>query len=219
MKVLLLEDEAMLRSSIKEFLEDLDCLVDDFYDGLSALKAFENCEYDALLLDINVPNLDGFGLLESVRKKDELKPVIFITAMTDIEDITKAYNLGCSDYIKKPFGLQELWLRLKNIVSIVGTKEQTMLKLSNHYSYNKERKALLFQGNQFDMSKKHMGIIELLVNNIGFCVPLDSFRNIVWGREDIDDATIRTEINRLKKLLNEDLIVNIKGVGYRIEKP
>ena len=218
MKILLLEDEAMLRSSIKEFLEELDCEVDDFFDGKDALKAFESDEYDALLLDINVPSMDGYGLLEKVRQTNTLKPVIFITAMTDIDDITKAYNLGCSDYLKKPFGLQELWLRLKSIVGIVATKEAPLLKLSKSYGYDKKRKTMMYGDKEFSLSKKHLAIIELLAGNIGFCVPLESFRGFAWDREDIDDATIRTEINRLKKLLSEDFIINIKGVGYKIEK-
>ena len=133
-------------------------------------------------------------------------------------EITKAYNLGCSDYVKKPFGLQELWLRLKNIISIVGTKEQIDIKISGHYSWSRVKRALLFDGNEFVMSKKHLDIIDLLIKNIGFCVPLDSFRTFVWEREDIDDATIRAEINRLKKMLKEEFITNIKGVGYKIEK-
>jgi len=218
MKILLLEDEAMLRSSVKEFLEELECSVDDFFDGKDALRAFEENEYDALLLDINVPGLDGFELLESVRVKNPLKPVIFITAMTDIEEITRAYNLGCSDYIKKPFGLQELWLRLKSIVNIIGTKEENGIKLSKKYSFDKKRKALLYENREFTLSKKHLEILELLVKNIGFCVPLENFRSFVWYREDIDDATIRAEINRLKKLLSEEFIINIKGVGYKIER-
>lgn len=218
MKILLLEDETMLRSSIKEYLEELGCEVDDYFDGKIAFEAYKNSEYDALLLDINVPSMDGFGMLSSVRENNPLKPVIFITAMTDIEDITRAYNLGCSDYLKKPFGLQELWLRLKSIVHIVSTKEEPLLKLTQNYCYDKKRAVLLRDGKEFALSKKHSSIIELMVKNIGYCVGLDSFRSFVWDREDIDDATIRTEINRLKKLLTDDFIVNIKGVGYKVDK-
>ncbi len=122
MKILLLEDEAMLRSSIKEFLEALGSEIDDFFDGAQALCALRENMYDVLVVDINVPSLNGYELLEEVRKKDKNLPVIFITAMTDIDDITKAYNLGCSDYLKKPFKLEELWLRINQIFKLMEGK-------------------------------------------------------------------------------------------------
>lgn len=218
MKILLLEDEAMLRSSIAEFLKELGSDVDDFFDGADALDAVKNNAYDVLVVDINVPTLNGYEFLEEVRKKDKTLPLIFITAMTDIDDITKAYNLGCSDYLKKPFKLEELWLRINQIFKLMEGKNSNILILSPKYRYDKKHKILYYENKEQALSRKHLQIIDLLASNTNFTFDLDAFRHRVWERDDIDDATIRTEINRLRKLLKEDLIINAKGLGYKLEK-
>jgi two-component system, OmpR family, response regulator len=218
MRILLLEDEAMLRSSIKEFLEAHGSEVDDFFDGAQALAALRDAVYDVLVVDINVPTLNGYELLDEVRQKDKNLPVIFITAMTDIDDITKAYNLGCSDYLKKPFKLEELWLRISQIFKLMEGKNSNILILSPKYRYDKKHKALYYENKEQALSRKHLHIIDLLASNTNFTFDFDAFRRRVWERDDIDDATIRTEINRLRKLLKEDLIINAKGLGYKLEK-
>lgn len=218
MKILLLEDEAMLRSSIKEFLEACGGEVFDYYDGAEALAAFETLFFDALVVDVNVPTLNGYELLERVRQKDKNLPIIFITAMTDIEDITKAYNLGCSDYLKKPFKLEELWLRINQIFKLMEGKNANIVILSQKYRYDRKQKTLFYDNKEQALTKKHLHIIDLLSSNPGFVFNFDAFRRAVWERDDIDDATIRTEINRLKKLLKEEIIVNAKGLGYKIER-
>lgn len=218
MKILLLEDEAMLRSAILEFLEVHGCEVDGFFDGTDAFLAFGNKTYDVLVVDINVPSLDGYKLLEEVRKKDRNIPLVFITAMTDIDDITKAYNLGCSDYLKKPFKLEELWLRINQIFKLMEGKNSNILILSPKYRYDRKHKVLYYESKEQTLSRKHLQIIDLLASNTNFTFDFDAFRRRVWERDDIDDATIRTEINRLRKLLREDLITNAKGLGYKLEK-
>jgi DNA-binding response OmpR family regulator len=217
-KILLLEDEAMLRSSIKEFLEALGSEVSDFFDGADALDAVKSNIYDILVVDINVPTLNGYEFLEEVRKKDKTLPLIFITAMTDIDDITKAYNLGCSDYLKKPFKLEELWLRINQIFKLMDGKNSNILILSPKYSYDKKYKILYYDNKEQTLSRRHLQIIDLLASNTNFTFDFDAFRRRVWERDDIDDATIRTEINRLRKLLKEDLITNAKGLGYKLRK-
>ncbi len=218
MNILLLEDEAMLRSSIKEFLEAHGSDVEDFFDGSEALTAVSKKNFDVLVVDINVPSTNGYKLLEDVRQKDRSLPVIFITAMTDIDDITKAYNLGCSDYLKKPFRLEELWLRINQIFKLMEGKNSNILILSPKYRYDRKHKILYFENKEQVLSRRHLHIIDLLASNTNFTFDFDTFRQRVWERDDIDDATIRTEINRLRKILNEDLIINAKGLGYKLEK-
>ena len=218
MKILLLEDEAMLRSSVREFLEAKKCEVVDFYDVAEALESFRNGSFDALVVDINVPTLNGYELLEEVRKKDKNLPVIFITAMTDIDDITKAYNLGCSDYLKKPFKLEELWLRVGQIFKLMDGKNSNILLITQKYRYDKKHKVLYYENQEQPLSKKHLHIIDMLASNTNFTYDFDAFRRRVWERDDIGDATIRTEINRLRKLLKEEIIINAKGLGYKMGK-
>lgn len=219
MKILLLEDERMLRSSIKEYLGMLQNEVDDFSDGTSALEALRAREYDLFLLDIGVPEKSGFEVMEEIRAQKINRPVIFITASTEIEEIARAYELGCADYLKKPFKLQELWLRVTQIFRLLGISESDTVKLSRHYRYDKKRKVLILDGDIQPLTPKHQAIIDLLVENIGYCVDLERFKDAVWHRPDVDEATIRAEVGRVRKLLKDDLIQNTKGLGYKIEKP
>jgi DNA-binding response OmpR family regulator len=138
--------------------------------------------------------------------------------MTDIDDITKAYNLGCSDYLKKPFKLEELWLRVGQIFKLMDGKNSNILLITQKYRYDKKHKVLYYENQEQPLSKKHLHIIDMLASNTNFTYDFDAFRRRVWERDDIDDATIRTEINRLRKLLKEEIIINLKGLGYKLDK-
>jgi len=120
------------------------------------------------VVDVNVPTLNGYVLLEEVHQKDKNLPILFITAIAI---------------------------------------------LSSKYRYDKKHKILYYENKEQALSRKH-----LLASNMNFAFNFDSFRRRVWGCDDIDDATIRTEINRFRRLLKEELIVNAKGLGYKLEK-
>ena len=115
MKILLLEDESMLRSSIEEYLEALGHKVLSFGNGEEAYEAIKSDVFDLLILDINIPKMNGFSLLKSLNEIEQAYPSIFISANVDIEDISKAFELGAYDYLKKPFHLKELVLRIDKI--------------------------------------------------------------------------------------------------------
>lgn len=217
MKILLLEDEAMLNESICEYLTSLGYKAIGFVDGLDALNAIKNQNFDLLILDINVPNLDGLSFLETLHKLKIHTPVIFISALVDIEDISKAYELGCKDYIKKPFHLKELSLRIDRI-KLSNTTQTFYKRLTNHYSYNQESNELLFDNEVQVLTKRQSQIINLLAKNRGRVVDFDQFLEYVWSDQFVDNSTIRAEINRLKKNLKEDFIINVRGMGYMIDK-
>ncbi|MFT7859420.1 MAG: response regulator transcription factor [Sulfurimonas sp.] len=217
MKILLLEDEVMLNESICEYLQSLGHRVEPFFDGEKAYSAMQDNSYDLYILDINVPRIDGLSILEKLHDLKIYVPTIYISALVDIEDISRAYNLGCYDYLKKPFHLKELSLRIDRIVSSSKTPN-VHLALSKNYSYDQESKALYFQQEPQILTKKQSQIIDLLARNRGLVVDFDQFQEYVWDDMIVDNATIRAEVNRLKKILKEDLIVNVRGMGYMIEK-
>jgi len=217
MKILLLEDEVMLNESICEYLESDGHVTDSFFDGLKAYKSIQNNSYDLLILDINVPNMDGLTFLESIHKLKIHVPTIYISALVDIEDISRAYDLGCYDYLKKPFHLKELALRIDR-VKISTEVPLVHLRISKNYSYDQEHSFLLFDSEVQVLSKRQSQIIDLLARNRGRVVDFEMFRIYVWDEQIIDNATIRAEVNRLKKILKEDMIVNIRGMGYMIDK-
>jgi len=218
MKILLLEDEIMLNESIQEFLEAQGHVVDTFFNGLKAYEAIKENSYDLLILDINVPGMDGLSFLEKIHELKIHVPTIYISALVDIEDISRAYTLGCYDYLKKPFHLKELALRLDRIV-LSNETPRVHLRLSKNYSYDQEHSTLLFNGVPQTLTKRQSQIIDLLARNRGHVVDFEQFCIYVWDDQVVDNATIRAEINRLKKFLQEDIISNIRGMGYMIDKP
>ncbi len=218
MKILLLEDEIMLNESICEYLDAVGHQMVSFLDGLEALESIKENSYDLLILDINVPGIDGLSFLEQLHQLKIHVPSIYISALVDIEDISRAYNLGCYDYLKKPFHLKELTLRIDR-VKVDKETPRVHLRLSKNYSYDQEHSLLLFKNEPQVLSKKQSQIIDLLARNRGMVVDFEQFRIYVWDENIIDNATIRAEMNRLKKFLQEDVLVNVRGMGYMIEKP
>jgi DNA-binding response OmpR family regulator len=121
MNILLLEDEVMLHEAVAEYLERIGHVVTSFFDGQSALESILKQEFDILVLDINVPDLDGFELLQALHDHQIYTPAIYTSALIDIEDISRGFDLGAYDYLKKPFHLQELSIRIDRIKAMVQT--------------------------------------------------------------------------------------------------
>lgn len=218
MKILLLEDELMLQSSILEYLETLGHQCVAFNNGNEMNNSIKEDTYDLFIMDINVPDISGLELLEYVKNDNCNTPVIFISALIDIESITKAFDLGAADYIKKPFHLKELALRVQKIANEIDNTKREHILLSPNYSYMKKENRLLYNNEEQILTKKQQSIIECLCQNIGTIINFDIFREYAWSADIVSDATIRAEISRLRKVLKEDFIQNHKGVGYKVDR-
>ncbi|AFV97026.1 MULTISPECIES: response regulator transcription factor [unclassified Sulfuricurvum] len=218
MKILLLEDEQMLSEAINEYLLSSGHRVTSFYDGSDALEALKKETFDLLILDINVPGIDGLDLLEQLHTLKIRPPAIYISALVDIEGISRAYDLGCYDYLKKPFHLKELSLRIDKVMQSC-TIPQNHLRLSKSYAYDASTATLMCDNVTHPLTKRQLQMIDLLARNRGRVVDFDQFRNYVWDEEYVDNATIRAEVSRLKKSLKEDFIQNIRALGYMIDIP
>jgi len=171
-----------------------------------------------LILDINVPKMNGLELLKKLKDIKNVPTTIFISAQIDIEDISSAFELGASDYLKKPFHLKELSLRINRIKKEQTAKKSQQVILNSKYSFSKEKQILFFNNNAQTLTKKQLQILTLLSENIGMIVDFEKFRSYVWGGEPVDNATIRAEISRFRKSLKDDFIKNVKGIGYKIDK-
>ena len=218
MKILLLEDDVMLNDAITQYLSTAGHIITTAKEGNECINILQEEVFDLLVFDINVPNIDGLTILENLHKEKRMVPTIFISALLDIEDITRAFDIGCHDYLKKPFHLKELVLRIEKILKTRAVPMQHK-RLSKSYSFNCESMTLYFNNEPQVISKRQLQIIEFLTNNRSLVCNYDMFRDYVWNDDFIDNATIRAEVNRVKKVLKEDFIVNIRGVGYMITRP
>ncbi len=218
MKILLVEDDMMLNEMISEYLTSTGHVIISAKNGLESLGILESQKFDLLILDISLPDIDGFTILEKMHEQKRMIPTIYISALIDIEDISRAFDLGCFDYLKKPFHLKELTLRINKILKtrIVPQKHK---RLSKHYSFDAETMTLYFNNEPHILPKRQLQIIELLAQNRSLVVNYDMFRTYVWNDNYIDNATIRAEVNRVKTVLKEDFIKNIRGSGYMVERP
>ena len=217
MKVLLLEDERMLQSAIEEYLIDTGYEVDAYEDGKEAYRAISSNSYDLFIFDINTPTIDGLTLLENLQKEKIFVPTIFISAITLIEQISKAYELGCYDYLKKPFHLKELTLHIQRLLKMAKIECKYSIKLSKMYVYDLQKKRLLFDNEEQVLTLKQSQIIHLFASNVGRVVDFDMLRYYVWDNSQIDNATIRAEVHRVRGVLKEELIITLKGVGYQLK--
>jgi len=217
MRVLLLEDDYLYKVSIKEFLEEFNYQVDAFEDGQEALDAIYNKSYTALLLDIRVPTVDGFKILQKIRKDGIKTPVIILTSLTDIEDLSLGYELGCSDYIKKPFELRELKYRLEQIIKRnLFNSQDEFISLEDGYKFNVLTKQLFKDKTEIELSAIEQQLVNFLVKNRGVYQSLDTLQYEVWEGKDISYSDIRMCIKRVRTKTQKEFIKTKKFVGYKI---
>ncbi len=218
MKILLLENDPVLQSTIKEYLTNLGHHCVTFLYIQDAKYYLEDTVCDLLILNIDPKNYDGLKLYEDLKQKNFTTPVMFISSLVNIETISKAFDMGGSEYIKKPFHIKELGYRLQKLSYEIENIKREHILLSPSYSYIKKENKLLYNNVVQPLTKKQFYIIECLCKNIGSIINFDLFREYVWGSDLVSDATIRTEISRLRKVLKEDFIQNYKGIGYKIDR-
>jgi len=207
-QILLLEDEQLLGETIKDLLEESGYTVDHVLDGDAAADLSYEKKYDLYIFDINVPLLNGFELLEGLRNASDKTPTIFISAMVDLQSITKGFSLGAEDYIKKPFFPEELLLRVDAKLKTVKERFECG-KLAYDYATNE----LMMDGHHISLGEVQQKLFLLFVNN-----PLT-----VIDKSDLLDCletpsatALRVAINKLKQTTGLP-IENVRGVGYVLE--
>ncbi|HEY9191146.1 MAG TPA: response regulator transcription factor [Sulfurovum sp.] len=218
MKILILEDERILALSMKEFLEESGYEVECFTDSDAAYDAIYEKVYDLLLLDVKVPGeKNGFGMLEELRADGNMTPAIFITSLTDIDDLSRGYECGACDYIRKPFDLAELKLRVEQVMKVqCFASSEENIELPSGYNYDLKKMKLTYNGETVQLAKTETKILELLIKKRGSVVSCEMFWEEVWG-EWVDSANIRVQVGNLRKKLEKDFIKNVRGVGYSID--
>ena len=213
MKILLLEDDVILQDIIEEFLLETGYEVESFYDGEKALDAIGSNSYDMLLLDVNVPNIDGFEILSYLRDIGNTTPAIYITSLAGMDDLKKGFDLGADDYLKKPFELEELNIRIQRTIKAHRLQEEIEF---DGIKFIPKAHQLVLTDRTIDMRQKEAQVLEYFVRNPGKIISCDEIIENVWDDESVPThATIRTYIKNLRKMFEKEYFDNIKGEGYR----
>lgn len=219
MKILLLEDDLILNEIIEEHLMAQNFDVQNCFDGIHAQELLYANTYDLLLFDVNVPNINGFELLENLRENKIMTPTIFITSLDMVEDVEKGFDAGCDDYIKKPFALKELDLRISNIKRLNKIEDKSIVKIDENIFVDFKNLIINKENERISMTSKEFDVLNYLIKNEGNTVSIEELSSNVWSYEESpSDSTVRTYIKNLRRALGDEFIVNTRGVGYRFNK-
>ena len=219
MKIMLLEDDVILCEIIEEFLHDLGYSVDVAYSGTEAEDLVYAQKFDLLLLDVNVPHVNGFEFLKNLRGIENKTPAIFITSLDGAEDLQEGFRSGCDDYIKKPFELSELEARINNLKRLYNIDIFESIKISNSLIFDKQNLLLQKDNKEINIPKKEAEILEFFLLHKNKTITTQELAHNIWSYENApSNATIRTYIKNLRQLVGEEYISNIRGVGYRFNQ-
>jgi len=211
MKILVLEDNERLCKLIASALEKENYKVDTFFDGEEALDVLAN-GYQCFILDINVPSLDGISILETIRMYHSTIPVIIISSNHELDKIQRSYEVGCDDYLKKPFFMYELIQKVKKLCN-AGFKT---LDLGDGFIYDYTSKYLSSLDGEVKLAKKEILFLELLAKDIHRIVSFEEIEEYVWEGEATTLINIRALVKRLRKKVPEKAITIVKGMGYSL---
>ncbi len=219
MRLLLLEDDLDYKISIKEYLESIDYIVDDFDNGEDALNAIYENKYHLLILDIRVPKINGYELVKTLRQNNDNTPVIYITSLTDINNLSLGYELGCNDYIKKPFSPKELKYRIEQIIKLFYSNDNSnKIELKPNFIYDVLKGELYTNEKLVSLTKKEAEVVFCLISNKNQFISIDKLRIEVWEDRYICEADIRVCIKKIRDKTSKDFILNQRGVGYKIDR-
>ncbi|MBT3280564.1 MAG: response regulator transcription factor [Campylobacteraceae bacterium] len=215
-KILLLEDDYLFAQTIIDFLEENDYKVDHVDNGESALElSYENI-YDIYLLDINVPKLNGIEVLKEIRQKGIQTPSIFLTSYKDEDTLNKCFENGCDDYLRKPFKINELLLRISAILKRT-VQVNNVVKLNTSTIYDFDKRKIYIDNIEQQTPLKIIQLLELFIEYNNKTISSDIIINSLWSNnEDYSEGSIRNYILSLRKIVGKDKIINVKKVGYEI---
>nr|WP_311565928.1 response regulator transcription factor [Peptoniphilus grossensis] len=222
MKILVVEDEERLLESIREGLVHSGYVVDTALDGEEgSFMAFTN-DYDLIILDINLPKKDGFEILREIRERDREVNIIMLTALSDVDDRVRGFDLGANDYVLKPFHFEELKARIRSLLRRQTTIKDAVIETSG-ISFDTRKRTFMIDGENLRLTAKEAGILEYLFFNLGRYVTTEELMEHVWNDEvDLFSNVVRVHMSALRKKLKarlgKNIIRNEIGKGYIIDE-
>lgn len=231
--VLLVEDEETLAMIIKDTLEGQNFIIHTAYNGEEGLRLFFELRPDVLVADVMMPRMDGFEMVRRIRQTDKRTPVLFLTARSAMNDVVEGFELGANDYLKKPFGMQELIIRIKALMGKAFTfapdkqNETTSFEIGN-YRFNSVSQRLTFIGTvtssqentEVELSHRESEILKRLCENCNQVVNTQNVLLDLWGDDSFfNSRSLHVFITKLRHKLAKDeriRIVNVRGIGYKL---
>ncbi len=218
MRVLLIEDDSLIGDGLKTGLEKLGFSVDWFENGIDGKEALFQMPYDAVVLDLGLPGIDGMSILKDWRGQGRNEPVLILTARGDVDHRIAGLNEGADDYLPKPFSLLEVQARLNALIRRNNGKPAPELK-ANGVSFNPQTREVFFNGEKVILSPKEITVLELLLMNKNRVLSRETIENKIytWG-EEVQSNAVEVHIHHLRKKLGKEMIKTISKIGYMLEE-
>ena len=222
MKILIVEDEPKTGDYLRQGLTEAGYVVDLARDGLDGLHLAQSGDYDLLVLDVMLPGLDGWGVLQTVRRGGHEMPVLFLTARDQVEDRVRGLELGADDYLVKPFAFSELLARVRTLLRRGGrAKEPDVLRAAD-LELDLLRRRVMRAGTRIDLTAKEFALLELLLRRQGEVLPRSLIASQVWDMNfDSDTNVIEVAVRRLRAKVDDPfepkLIRTVRGMGYVLD--
>lgn len=219
-KLLLLEDDLTLNETIVDYFEEQGFDVVAVYDGEEALSAIYENRFDLLLLDVNVPGMNGFEVLKQIREENNSTPAIFITSLNSIDSLEEGFNSGCDDYIRKPFELKELLLRVQTIIKReFANNKHDVIEIDTNITFDLIANELKKDNEVIKLNLKELKLLKFFLQHPNELLVHDRIYDYVWEYdEEYSDNSLRTYIKNLRKILGKERIVSLKKLGYRFNQ-
>ena len=219
-QILVVDDEHGIRTLLSEVLNIAGFQVTMAADGLDALNQIRKNKFDLVLLDVNLPKVDGFAILEKIRASAPTQPIIMISARTEKDDVTHGLRLGADDYIRKPFSVEELVLRVENRLRRTSNSEVETF-ICGPIELNELKHQVLFKDQEIELSPTEFNLLLVLIQNQNRVMTKEKLLDLVWGL-DFETSTnvVDTYISYLRKKLHKDGFEGIKtvrGVGFKLD--
>lgn len=218
-KILIIEDEPVIRDILRELLTDAGYEVEEAADGLEGVEKFRAGSFSLVLLDLMLPKLDGYGVCEQIRAVSDV-PVIMITALSGEEAEVRAFELRADDYITKPFSLRLVLMRVEAVLRRAGGKaDKGGREILRRGSVEMDTAAhrVSLDGEDVPLTNTEYRLLELFLRNPGRVFTREGLLSRVWGYDFIgDESTVNIHIMNLRRKLGSNLIETVRGVGYRL---
>ena len=221
-KILLVEDEKMLAEILSDTLSDRNFDVRLAYDGIHALEAIKKEPFDVIVSDVMMPNLDGYSLAKKLRNEGFNTPILFLTALSATEDVVKGFETGGNDFLKKPFAIDELIVRVKALARRAEVRDtQETSYVIGEYEFNPSSKELTIRGEQTTLAAREAAVLVRLCRRRGRVVEASELLKELWGDDNYFNLrSLNVYITRLRNHLKADPTVEIesvRGVGYLLK--